>query len=132
MSALGQKQTFAPQKAVSALPPIATLITFFGMSVLRQKRHRQKTPRCIEGDIGDPSPKIELNTPFGHPTVYASKMSSEDGGGEQRKCLGEIVRRPPQSAGDSSQPRRGLVPRTCRPDIATLHACSMRGQYNLH
>jgi hypothetical protein len=26
MSALGQKQTSAPQKAMSALPPIATLI----------------------------------------------------------------------------------------------------------
>jgi hypothetical protein len=31
MSALGQKQTFAPQKAMSALPPIATSIAFFGM-----------------------------------------------------------------------------------------------------
>ena len=31
MSALGQKQTFALQKAMSALPPIATLIAFFGM-----------------------------------------------------------------------------------------------------
>jgi hypothetical protein len=31
MSALGQKQTCAPQKAMSALPPIATLIAFFGV-----------------------------------------------------------------------------------------------------
>jgi len=38
MSALGQKQTFAAQKAMSALPPIATSIAFFGMSALGQKR----------------------------------------------------------------------------------------------
>src|SRR5262245_59396637 len=36
MSALSQKQTFAPQKAMSALPPIATSIAFFGMSALGQ------------------------------------------------------------------------------------------------
>jgi len=29
MSALGQKQTCAPQKAMSALPPTATLNAFF-------------------------------------------------------------------------------------------------------
>jgi hypothetical protein len=34
MSALGQKQTFAVQKGMSALPPIATLIASFGMSAL--------------------------------------------------------------------------------------------------
>jgi len=38
MSALGQKQTFAAQKVMSALPPIATSIAFFGMSALGQKR----------------------------------------------------------------------------------------------
>jgi hypothetical protein len=37
MSALGHKQTCAPQKAMSALPPIATLIAYFheGGSVAR-------------------------------------------------------------------------------------------------
>jgi hypothetical protein len=34
MSALGQKQTFAVQKSMSAVPPIATSIAFFGMSAL--------------------------------------------------------------------------------------------------
>src|SRR5262245_18635373 len=38
MSALGQKQTCAAQKLMSALPPIATSIAFFGMSALDQKR----------------------------------------------------------------------------------------------
>jgi hypothetical protein len=38
MSALGQKQTYAVQKAMSALPPIATSIAFFGMSSRGQKR----------------------------------------------------------------------------------------------
>ena len=42
MSALGQKQTYALQKAMSALPPIATLIAFFGMSALGQKRTSQR------------------------------------------------------------------------------------------
>src|SRR4030095_2458381 len=38
MSALGQKQTYAAQNGMSALPPIATSIAFFGMSALGQKR----------------------------------------------------------------------------------------------
>src|SRR5262245_17405487 len=38
MSALGQKQTFALHPPMSALPPIATLIAFFGVSPLGQKR----------------------------------------------------------------------------------------------
>jgi hypothetical protein len=37
MSALGQKQTYAPQKRMSALPPLATSIAFFGTSALGQK-----------------------------------------------------------------------------------------------
>jgi len=36
MSALGQKQTFAAQNGMSALPPVATSIAFFGMSALGQ------------------------------------------------------------------------------------------------
>src|SRR6476620_5834921 len=39
MSALGQKRTCAAHKLMSALPPIATLIAFFGMSVLGQKAY---------------------------------------------------------------------------------------------
>src|SRR5262245_8420927 len=38
MSALGQKQTFAAQNGMSALPPIATSIAYFGMSAMGQKR----------------------------------------------------------------------------------------------
>jgi hypothetical protein len=34
MSALGQKQTFAVQQPMSALPPITTSIAFFAMSAL--------------------------------------------------------------------------------------------------
>jgi hypothetical protein len=34
MSALGQKRTCALQNVMSALPPIATSIAFFGMSAL--------------------------------------------------------------------------------------------------
>jgi hypothetical protein len=34
MSALGQKQTFALQNVMSALPPIATSIAYFGMSAV--------------------------------------------------------------------------------------------------
>jgi hypothetical protein len=39
MSALGQKQTFALQNVMSALPPIATSIAFFGVSALGQSGH---------------------------------------------------------------------------------------------
>src|SRR5262245_43721368 len=38
MSALGHKRTCAMQKSMSALPPIATSIAFFGMSASGQKR----------------------------------------------------------------------------------------------
>src|SRR5262245_7115382 len=38
MSALGQERTYAAQTDLSALPPIATSIAFFGMSALGQKR----------------------------------------------------------------------------------------------
>ena len=49
MSALGQKQTFAVQKGMSALPPIATLIASFGMSALGESE------RYIQlGCLGDP------------------------------------------------------------------------------
>jgi hypothetical protein len=43
MSALGQKQTYAVHKAMSALPPIATSIAYFGMSALGQKRTAAKS-----------------------------------------------------------------------------------------
>jgi hypothetical protein len=45
MSALGQKRTFALQNVMSALPPMATLIAYFGMPALgyRQTSHSQKT-----------------------------------------------------------------------------------------
>src|SRR5262245_60966189 len=53
MSALGQKQTFAVQKGMSALPPIATSIAFFGMSALGQKQtcaaHGSCPPRAKGG-----------------------------------------------------------------------------------
>jgi hypothetical protein len=38
MPALGHKQTFAMHQVMSALPPIATLIAFFGISDLGHKR----------------------------------------------------------------------------------------------
>ena len=46
MSALGHKQTYAVHKAMSALPPIATLIACFGMSALGQKRTLSDFARC--------------------------------------------------------------------------------------
>ena len=47
MSALGQKQTYALQNVMSALPPIATSIAFFGMSALGQKR----TSNCLRASV---------------------------------------------------------------------------------
>jgi hypothetical protein len=41
MSALGQKQTYALQQVMSALPPIATSIAFFVMSALKASRTRE-------------------------------------------------------------------------------------------
>src|SRR5262249_28152335 len=44
MSALGQKQTFCSAIGMSALPPIATSITFFGMSA---KGHKWTLTRSL-------------------------------------------------------------------------------------
>jgi hypothetical protein len=43
MSALGQKQTCAMHQPMSALPPIATLIAFFGLSTRSPARPSQET-----------------------------------------------------------------------------------------
>jgi hypothetical protein len=43
MSALGQKQTFAVHQPMSALPPIATSIAFFGVSALNQSGHSRRS-----------------------------------------------------------------------------------------
>jgi hypothetical protein len=65
MSALGQKQTFAAQKGMSALPPIATSIAFFGMSALRQKRKGdlRTAVRCAEDhdNVGSPDDRAGQN-----------------------------------------------------------------------
>src|SRR5262245_30038631 len=35
---------------------------------------QQKNARCIQGKISDATPKIELDTPLGHPTVRGRNM----------------------------------------------------------
>ena len=35
---------------------------------------QKKNPCCVQGEIGDTTPKIELNTPLSHPTVRARNM----------------------------------------------------------
>src|SRR5262245_41734384 len=45
MSALGQKQTCAAHKLMSALAPIATSIAFFGMSALGRGHVLTRSPR---------------------------------------------------------------------------------------
>src|SRR5262249_1497677 len=47
MSAWGQKQTFAVHQTMSALPPIATSIAFFGMFALGQKRTLASSVRSL-------------------------------------------------------------------------------------
>src|SRR5262245_59237468 len=96
------------------------------------KGAQQKNPCCVQGKIGDATPKIELNTQFGHPTVCGCSMRCQDGRGEQRKRLDKILQRPPQSARYSGQRRHSLIARTRRPDIAALQACSVRGEYDLY
>jgi hypothetical protein len=58
------------------------------------KGAQQKNPRCVQGEIDNTSPKIELSTPLGHPTVCGSNMRCQDGCSKQRKRLDEIVQRP--------------------------------------
>src|SRR5262245_58993055 len=62
MSALGQKQTCAVQNAMSALPPIATSIAFFGLSALGQKRtcetHSIISSASARIDVGNTIPKL--------------------------------------------------------------------------
>src|SRR6266478_5429473 len=89
-------------------------------------------PCSVQGEIDNATPKIELNTPLGHPTVRGRNMRYQDGCSEQRKRLNEILQRPRQSSRHSGQRRPSLIARTRRPDIAALQACSMRGQYDLY
>src|SRR5215510_12538562 len=58
------------------------------------KGAQQKNPRCVQGEIDNTSPKIELSTPLGHPAVCGSHMRCEDCCSEQRKRLDEIVQCP--------------------------------------
>jgi hypothetical protein len=43
------------------------------------KRAQQKNPRCVQGEMGDARPRIEVNTPLGHPTVCGRNMRCQDG-----------------------------------------------------
>src|SRR5262249_37283298 len=52
MSALGQKQTCAPQNVMSALPPIATSIAFFGMSALGRFCCKSRSALVIKNSAG--------------------------------------------------------------------------------
>jgi hypothetical protein len=62
MSALGQKQTFAPQNVMSALPPKATSNATYGMSAKGHKRTGALPPtQIIEGIQG----RTNLLTDFG-------------------------------------------------------------------
>src|SRR5262249_3712441 len=62
-----------------------------------QRRHvpyegaQQKNPRCVHGEIGDATPKIDLNTPLGHPTVLARNMRYQNACCKQGKRLDEIL-----------------------------------------
>src|SRR5262245_39057128 len=96
------------------------------------KGAKQKNPSCVQGEIDDTRPEIELSTPLGHPTVCGSNIRREDGCSEQRERLDEIAQRAVSSARHSGQLRHRLVPGTRRPYIAALQACSMRGQYDLY
>jgi hypothetical protein len=66
MSTLGQKRTFAVHQLMSALPPIATLIAFFGVSAMG---HGDLRERFADGhdnvgssdDRAGPKPAITLS-----------------------------------------------------------------------
>jgi hypothetical protein len=65
MSALGQKQTFAVQNAMSALPPKATSIAAHGMSAKGQKRMRpsyRQDRGAVRQPITDASMVLALPT----------------------------------------------------------------------
>jgi hypothetical protein len=57
MSALGQKRTYAVQQAMSALHPIATLISFVGMAALGQSGLAELdfSSKCISEKDGNPT-----------------------------------------------------------------------------
>ncbi len=55
------------------------------------KGAQQKNPCSVQGEIDNATPKIELNTPLGHPTVRGRNMRYQDGCSKQRKRLDEIL-----------------------------------------
>jgi hypothetical protein len=60
MTALGQKQTFALHQPMSALPPIATSIAFFGMSALGQKQTLDPLLDHLVGAVEESLGNIQL------------------------------------------------------------------------
>ena len=62
------------------------------------KGAQQKNARCVQGEISDATPKIELNAQFRQPTVCGCNMCCQDGRSKQRKRLDEILQRPLQPA----------------------------------
>jgi len=71
--------------------------------------------RCVQGEMGDATPKIELNALLGHPTVRDRNMRHQDACSEQRKRLDEILQSPRQSARYTGQRRHSVIARTCPP-----------------
>jgi len=88
----------------------------------------QRDARCIEWQIGDAGPKVELGAPFGECIVQNRDMGCEDNRGKQRECFQEIVQCAIETPSHAMQWFSRFVPRARGPAIATLKARGMRSR----
>jgi putative NADH-flavin reductase len=83
MSALGQKQTFAPQKVMSALPPKATSNATYGMSAKGRNRTRSASfdhfSARARNVAGTSRPHLAVRLPKSHMTMSDGSDKSIDG-----------------------------------------------------
>src|SRR5262245_16664661 len=100
MSALGQKQTFALHQSMSALPPIATSIAFFGMSALGQ----QQTCSRVAGDWQRSGSTRTVGRSFGHKA--AGELVE---GGRQCRIMGRRWPHLPSNGHIVSVSRQGAI-----------------------
>ena len=92
------------------------------------KRTQEKDACCVENDISNARPKIQVDPPLRHPTVACYNMSDQHGCGEKRKSLDEVLQRALQPTGHPAERGKGFVPGTRRPEIAAFETCGMRGK----
>ena len=96
------------------------------------QRAQQRDSGCVEWQIGDATPKVELGTPLGKCVVAGCDMGCQNNRREQRERLEKVVQSAIESPGHATQWSHRLVSRASRPAITTLKARGMRRRHDMN